>query len=587
MTFLDDQYHHAIASVATWLADENTGARELSEHELSVFEGYAAGWMFPFTTEHTSHLQLLVDREFPYSMPRVFIGGTDEALSWPHVESGGRLCLAGDGAAIATDNPVAVIRHVLNEAHSLIEDNAAGLNTEDYLDDFKAYWRRSLEPNAPQLRFHLTHKDSRLVSAWHGKAYCLVAENSHAVHSWMENLTSKTDTRTTYKAAVISLDSLPLPSHYPCSCRDLRNLVRDHSRDGLNVLDQLLSDEPSVAAVLLLGKASIGADVHFGAIIRKPAREQHGHRQGAFPYAKGFRSGKVPATVLAQHYKLERSSTVNVDAWKSRIGTSTSTSLEHKKVTIIGCGSLGSSVAQLLAKSGLGRLHLIDSENLGWENIARHELGAGSVNRNKAFSLAQQIKAHMPQIRECSQAGRRWLEDYTLDNDLFSDSDLVISTTGDWNSDSALSDLCQAGKVACPVLFGWMEAYACASHAMAVHEHRGCFRCGFDDVGKQVIPATLWSSDPTPDGCGGGTSVYGAIELSQAAAMVAQLAIEVLVAESCPPVWRTWLAPKQQVYSNGGLWNPEWTKRFGHPESGAYLTANFLPRKTGCTCSAD
>ena len=325
----------------------------------------------------------------------------------------------------------------------------------------------------------------------------------------------------------------------------------------------------------------------FGTIIKKPHRITKGKVRGRYPYANGFRPGKIPAEILSIHYCFERAETENVDAYKTRLVASLPASLEEKKVTIIGCGSLGSSVAQLLAKSGLGKLHLIDPESIGWENIGRHELGASSVSKNKASSLAQQIKSHIPQIGECNHSMMRWIQAYATDNKLFSETDLVISTTGDWNSDSALSDMCQAGEVACPILYGWMEAYAGAAHAMLIHQKKGCFRCGFDDVGSHLTPATMWTIDPNHNGCGGGTSIYGAIELSQAAAIVSQLAIDVLIGKSSPPIWRSWLASKNEVYSNRGLWNPEWSKLYGDPGNGGYLTANVWPKQKNCSCNTD
>ena len=132
-----------------------------------------------------------------------------------------------------------------------------------------------------------------------------------------------------------------------------------------------------------------------------------------------------------------------------------------------------------------------------------------------------------------------------------------------------------------------MEAYAGAAHAVLIHQNKGCFRCGFDDVGSHLTPATMWTTDPDHNGCGGGTSIYGAIELSLAAAMVSQLAIDVMTGKSSPPIWRSWLAPKNEIYSNGGLWNPGWSKQYGDPGNGGCLTANVWPEQKKCSCNTD
>lgn len=588
MTFPIEANITALDAVGAWITSTYPTARQLTDEELSLFDRYSVGWKLPSPVEQVSQQWLLFDKEFPYSMPRVSIRGNADSMLWPHVERNGLLCLAGDGATVSTLEPIAVVQSVLHEAQCLLKENATGLHTEDFQEDFKAYWRRSTQPNQAEIRFQLRHEGpSRLVAAWHGEKFYLVAENSQSALRWMENRFGSDEARATHTAALIWLNSLPSPSQYPTSCNALRNLIGKTSDDGLKIFDQLIAAEPSCATVLLVGKSPAGRTASFGATIQRPPRIVRGKRRGAYPFAKGFRPGKVPAKVLSTHYGFERAVVVDVDSSRTRMAPSLLSSLEDKSVTVIGCGSLGSSVAHLLAKTGVRKLHLIDPESVGWENICRHELGASAVGKNKASCLAKQIKACIPQIKECSYSEMRWANAYEKNEKLFRDSDLVISTSGDWNSESGLNDICRAGEVTCPILYGWMEAQVGAAHALVVGADKGCLRCGFDDTGSPLTAATLWNSDPDLHGCGGGTSIYGAIELSQAAAMVSQLAVDTLLGKTTLPVWRTWLAPKIDVYSNGGLWNPEWKKRYGDPGNGGYLTANPWPEKKTCACKQE
>jgi len=57
-------------------------------------------------------------------------------------------------------------------------------------------------------------------------------------------------------------------------------------------------------------------------------------------------------------------------------------------IAIFGCGALGSSIAELLARGGVRKLSLFDFDNINFGNLCRHTLGGLHVGSNKALSLA-------------------------------------------------------------------------------------------------------------------------------------------------------------------------------------------------------
>jgi molybdopterin/thiamine biosynthesis adenylyltransferase len=68
-------------------------------------------------------------------------------------------------------------------------------------------------------------------------------------------------------------------------------------------------------------------------------------------------------------------------------------------VSIIGCGSFGSALADMLVRAGLGRLTLIDPETLAPENIERHVLTPRDLGRPKAEALAARMAEINPALR--------------------------------------------------------------------------------------------------------------------------------------------------------------------------------------------
>ncbi len=72
--------------------------------------------------------------------------------------------------------------------------------------------------------------------------------------------------------------------------------------------------------------------------------------------------------------------------------------LAGKVVSIVGCGSFGAALADMLVRAGLGRLLLIDPELLSVENLGRHVLASSDIGRPKAEALANRLREINPEL---------------------------------------------------------------------------------------------------------------------------------------------------------------------------------------------
>src|SRR6266567_5000922 len=70
--------------------------------------------------------------------------------------------------------------------------------------------------------------------------------------------------------------------------------------------------------------------------------------------------------------------------------------LSRKHLAVIGCGSGGSALAAMAARSGIGRFTLVDPDALVLENIGRHMLARGDVGTPKALGLKRMIEGLNP-----------------------------------------------------------------------------------------------------------------------------------------------------------------------------------------------
>jgi hypothetical protein len=73
--------------------------------------------------------------------------------------------------------------------------------------------------------------------------------------------------------------------------------------------------------------------------------------------------------------------------------------LSDVHLSIVGCGSFGSSLADMFVRAGAGRLTLIDPELFSIENVGRHILTAADVGRPKVEGLARRLREINPELQ--------------------------------------------------------------------------------------------------------------------------------------------------------------------------------------------
>ena len=70
--------------------------------------------------------------------------------------------------------------------------------------------------------------------------------------------------------------------------------------------------------------------------------------------------------------------------------------VQSSTIAFFGCGALGSSVAELLARGGVEQLNLFDYDFIKFGNLCRHTLDGASVGFNKAVALAERLSRANP-----------------------------------------------------------------------------------------------------------------------------------------------------------------------------------------------
>ncbi|MFT5835634.1 MAG: hypothetical protein ACI9RG_000527 [Sulfurimonas sp.] len=141
-------------------------------------------------------------------------------------------------------------------------------------------------------------------------------------------------------------------------------------------------------------------------------------------------------------------------------------SSKQKKIAIVGCGSVGSTIAFKLSKSGIRNFVLIDPEKLKAANIGRHQLGMSYVGDNKALALSKHLESQFIGLNAIPSGNKVEFSD-TIN--LLQNVDLIITAIG---SDAPAVEPWLADKVSKgllpQILTCWLEADGISGHALSI-----------------------------------------------------------------------------------------------------------------------
>ncbi|MDP3603011.1 MAG: ThiF family adenylyltransferase [Bosea sp. (in: a-proteobacteria)] len=542
----------AIAAVDAWF--EGLGRHYLGK--LSADDPFLAakgksGWRI---STKRNELIVTVDAAFPFSRPNCYLANKQGAI--PHVERDGKLCLRNPELP---GDPVGAVAATVGLARKLLADIAIGDEDDDFLEDFGLYWAQGCSGPSSRL-LGLTGAPSAR-GAWIAAedAFYGFADRTAAERWWRHRFGR--DAAKVRRLAIVALDALPHPDNYPETAFDLWQLIDRRSNDGAAVLRECLDQYPKALLLTLTGSAPSGRP-HAASLLltRKVDNRNLPMKRRA---VVGARSGRgLPIERLCDGFDVKRLKTEALDAAGSRLPYVERDQLARSQVAVIGCGALGSGVARLLAKSGVGCLTLVDPDAMGWENIRRHQLGAGFVGHNKAKALAMAIAHENPDILSVEPHAVNVQTLLERDPSWLSKMDLAVACTANWAANAAIDHhVGLHGGPAC--IFTWMEAHALASHAVLITPDK-TFASGYDAAGNPPMMAST-SERVAPAECGGLTTPFGAIELAHAEGLTARLAMDFLRGKSTKPEWRTWLTDAASLADSQGRWTQEWISSRGEP----------------------
>lgn len=407
--------------------------------------------------------------ELPANLPRVT----------PHLGSGGHLCYIAKGTVVLDIfDPVGQALACLQRAEEVFDKVLQGELVDDLEEEFYAYWDGPL--CLVDMQDQRLGRQKALVIKTGVNFTAVVTDDELRTTKKLKSLGWDTSdyTMLTYR---IRTNAMPRPhttTWPPTTVGDIllwQGLLDPRCRKKIAARIEEAHATAAKGALVLVESPlmTYGFVVYFD---RKPS--QRGIRRQ--PRASIYALGVTPVSVVRidDRYMAQR----NVPGMQMLAGM---------RLVIVGCGTIGGYLAEMLIKAGAGtaggQLTLVDFESLYPQNIGRHRLGFPNLFSNKATSMAEELQRSAPG----ADIRARPVDVKKAD---LGKVDLLIDTTGE---ESLGHWLCKRYLPTTPMLSVWVEGPGTAIRALLRTKGTGaCYRC-LCDANRRGQFTTVIGTMPT------------------------------------------------------------------------------------------
>lgn len=405
--------------------------------------------------------EILLDPQF-LELPRVRLLELPASLPHvtPHLGSGGHLCYIAKGTVVLNIfDPVGQALACLQRAEDIFDRILQGDLVEDLEEEFYAYW------DGPLCLVDM--QDQRL-----GQQKTLVIKNGTNLTAVVTDDESRTKRKLkslgwntadyTIQTCRVRTNAKPRPhtsTWPPKTVKDIllwQGLLDPRCRKKIG--ERIETAYASAAKGTLILVESPLMTYGFVVIFDRKHSQKGMRRQ---PRTSIYAQSVIPMSVV----RID-------DRYMAQRNVPDMLTLASKRLVIVGCGTIGGYLVEMLVKAGAGtaggQLTLVDFDSLYPQNIGRHRLGFPNLFLNKATSMAEELQRLAPGADICA----RPVDVKTVD---LGKVDLLIDTTGE---ESLGHWLCKRYLPTTPMLSVWVEGPGVAIRALLRTKGTGaCYRC--------------------------------------------------------------------------------------------------------------
>ena len=506
-------FERAAAAIEAWL--DGPGSAFATRTRQPDPRRKVASW--DLELQHTVHgsqrASVYLTPDFPATPPQVRFDKS-LCLILPHIEEDGRFCHGIEPDPRDFDEPVEAMVEVLRRLEKFWSDSAdPAWVAAEFQRESLSYWLRFCmqykamrgAPGLVDLRVTLTElkgpTQGRFAAYFKknqkARSQLMVASVGEADphrlavrHGWSVGTLVRGDT------LFVPLESSQSwgPASWPRTLHELENLVAsgtDHVQSVAKWIEDNKEEARFFLVVLVQRKTCYAYLVYPAPVARLTS-----------PVIVPVPVERVdPDWTLARDHGL--------DALHQR---------RQKRVLLLGCGSLGAPVAELLARAGIGEFHLLDKEFFGAENCARHVLGASDIGDLKSSDLAMRLRKLVPGVvvKAYHALATDWIRHHCMPGSY----DLVVDCTGENTVRIVLSRLREYSLGECLVAHAWMEPFCAATHVVLL-QHGNDWPT---DDPREKVNVAKWQKDTRIQlpACNAGFHPYGASDVWQAAGFTSE-----------------------------------------------------------------
>jgi hypothetical protein len=501
------------------------------------------------------HLIFAIDSAFPNSQPRVFAPAAGSDYRWPHAEQAGLLCLR------SSRNTVSILERIaihLDDAEELLNYDEAK-RQEEFEREFVAYWGYCATNASDQTRvLSLVTPDGPTREVFYfydGKTgRYLIADDKTSLNKWLRNIEMNPRDKEIFSTWLFRL-ATPFwaPKDFPKTGSDITHLLPQH------MVRQCLGQRMRPP---ILFEVNTATGTAFVSVVLQGASYKE--------MIKGFRHiSKVPLDRIVNTYAkrpVERCKVSRVDgSWiHGRDHSSSYAEIKGRKIAIVGCGAIGSTLSRLLTQAGVGETILVDGDTLSPANISRHALGIEYLGFNKADALQNVLRKQFPHLTFEHAFPKRFEQLSSKDRDHLASVDIIIAAGIDFDGEAALDTWRRSLPRPPAYISTWVEAYAIAGHAVLLYGHKSILE-GFETDERPKFRLTDWPDEVgaliVEAGCGNSFQPHGMVDLHPTVGMAAGLALDTLLDKVPTSCRRVWMGDPDVVESHGGTQRPTFTDR--------------------------
>lgn len=392
----------------------------------------------------------------------------------PHLINDSRsLCYFNAGSIVLDRyNPDGTIIQCIERAESVIKDAIKGKLDDDFAAEFRAYWQSKwMLFDVPE---NYVGKGSVRFVDLSGKGPDVGVLSNKM--SWASAYDRNPDRRVSEPEAAYIVETsaqltvVPAGTWPPATLGECNTWLRKIDPNLVGKLEKALANSSSWGICLAIRAPNGTFGIRFQLPQRfrteeflKTRRKKLLHLINS--HCQGAEIERLTCVEAGQDYIFGRN-----------IGSGRNLSRLH--ILLIGCGTIGSFLAQQLVQCGAGSkggsLTIFDPDELNTGNLGRHLLGVPFLLRNKAEACAEYLQSQLPNLNIIPHAKKI----QELDNKP-GKYGLVIDATGEEALSIALNQRAVSARPSsAPHIFTWLEGNGAIAKSLLTGEpDRACLKC--------------------------------------------------------------------------------------------------------------